>query len=528
MRHFSSYGPLDTESNYYAPREELIEQAYNQLTGENPKWGGHYITVWAPRQCGKTWIMQEMIDKIRKTTSYTCGIFSIERGKKAKTEKDILRIFTGKLTEAFGQKFPAIKTFDRIPILFTQAHFQQPVILVIDEFDALGEELISDFAAIFRDMYISRTNEKNRPPQEKTYLLHGLALVGVRSVLGIENERGSPFNVQRNLHIPNLTKEEVNGLFQWYEKETGQQVQPGVLEQLFYETNGQPGLTCWFGELITEKYNHEKNNPITMDNFEEAYAAATHILPNNNILNIISKVKKPPYDEWVLELFKTGDKIEFKFDDESTNYLYMNGVIGEEKVGTKEYYVKFSCPFVQNRLFNYFSNRIFGHMGLLIHPLDAMEDAITEHTLDIPNIIKRYKAYLKKNREVFFKDVPRRKTDMRIYEAIFHFNLYRYLYDLLKKREVEVIPQFPTGNGKIDLILKYREQVYALELKSFRDMYAFQKSIPQAADYGQKLGLKEIFLLEFVELKEEEVKELEQEVEREGVRVIVIPIGILP
>jgi hypothetical protein len=30
-----------------------------------------------------------------------------------------------------------------------------------------------------------------------------------------------------------------------------------------------------------------------------------------------------------------------------------------------------------------------------------------------------------------------------------------------------------------------------------------------------------------VELTEDEVKELEQEIEREGVRVIVIPIGVL-
>jgi AAA+ superfamily predicted ATPase len=58
----------------------LIEFAYNQLRGEYPDESGHYITAWAPRQCGKT--------------------------------------------------------------LFTKAHFKEPVILIIDEFDALGEELI--------------------------------------------------------------------------------------------------------------------------------------------------------------------------------------------------------------------------------------------------------------------------------------------------------------------------------------------------------------------------------------------------
>jgi hypothetical protein len=156
-----------------------------------------------------------------------------------------------------------------------------------------------------------------------------------------------------------------------------------------------------------------------------------------------------------------------------------------------------------------------------------MEDAINEETLYIPNIINRYRAYLKKNRELFFKDVPRRKTDMKIYEAIFHFNLYRYLVDLLRGRGVEVIPQFPTGNGKIDLILKYHGKIYAMELKSFKDMYTYEKGIDQAAEYGGQLGLKEIVFLVFVELSQEEAKPLEQEVERSGIKVIVLPVGIL-
>ena len=57
MRRFSSYGPVNPKLHYYAPRKELIEKAYTTLVGENPEEGGHYITVWAPRQYGKTWIM---------------------------------------------------------------------------------------------------------------------------------------------------------------------------------------------------------------------------------------------------------------------------------------------------------------------------------------------------------------------------------------------------------------------------------------------------------------------------------------
>jgi len=37
------------------------------------------------------------------------------------------------------------------------------------------------------------------------YILCGLALVGVRSVLGVDSQRGSPFNIQRSMKIDNFT-----------------------------------------------------------------------------------------------------------------------------------------------------------------------------------------------------------------------------------------------------------------------------------------------------------------------------------
>ncbi len=65
MRKFFSYGPPNTKLHYYAPRKELIDQALVQMLGDNPDEGGHYITVWAPRQAGKTWVMQQILRHLR-------------------------------------------------------------------------------------------------------------------------------------------------------------------------------------------------------------------------------------------------------------------------------------------------------------------------------------------------------------------------------------------------------------------------------------------------------------------------------
>jgi predicted AAA+ superfamily ATPase len=494
--------------------------------GEYPDEDGHYITVWAPRQCGKTWVMQEVKEAIKKTDQYEIGIISMQRVKKEQNEKKVLSIFIKKLNQAFEKSLPDIQEISDIPDLFTKQYFQKPVILILDEFDSLIEEFINDFASIFRDIFISRTNEKNKKSREKTYLLHGLALVGVRSVLGIESVTGSPFNVQRSLHIPNLTDKEAAGMFKWYEKESGQRIQPQVIDKLYEETRGQPGLTGWFGELLTETYNEKKDRPITMDNFEEVYATALSVLPNANILNIISKAKKEEYKQLVLEIFQSDEPIEFKFADRQINFLYMNGVIEPEKVSPTEFHVRFANPFVQKQLFNYFSNEIFHYMGRLVEPFDTLEDTITEQHLNTINLIKRYQTYLAKNKDWLLEDAPRRK-DMKIFEAVYHFNLYMYLYRLLKSKGCKIFPQFPTGNGKIDIIIEYKNRVYGIELKSYTDTSGYKSALDQAALYGKQLKLKEVLLVFFLEGIDKQSREkYEKDYLDDSTGVKVIPIFV--
>ncbi|MCP4151404.1 MAG: hypothetical protein GY757_26910, partial [bacterium] len=265
-----------------------------------------------------------------------------------------------------------------------------------------------------------------------------------------------------------------------------------------YETRGQPGLVGWFGELLTETYNEEQDKPITKKHFENVYSAALNVLPNNNILNIISKAKKEPYNETVLELFKTDRKIPFTYRNPHLNFLYMNGVIDQEKSGESAYYVRFASPFVQRCLFDYFSITIFQQMGRLFDPFTNLDDTITETDLKIRNLGKRYETYLADNRDWLLEDVPRRK-DLRIYEAVFHFNFYAYVSQFLKPRSGRVVPEFPTGNGKIDLLITYAGRKYGIELKSYSSEWEYKEALKQAAGYGKQLKLAEIYLLFFVE-----------------------------
>jgi hypothetical protein len=530
MRKFSSYGLVDKDIHYYVPREELIQMACTQLIGDDPRKGGHFITVWAPRQCGKTWIMREVLYRIRSDKRFYIAMLNFQSAKTIETDKEMLSYFVELLNGFFTKKLPSINSWKQMNKLFQNSFFDKPVILIIDEFDALKEDFINRFANEFRKMYITRQTENNQNTYEKECMLHGLALIGVRSVLGIENVTGSPFNVQRSMHIPNLTFEEVQSMFRWYEKETGHKVDQDVINQIYYETQGQPGLVSWFGELLTEGYGEYKpdtTEPIMINNFKEVYSDAVEILPNNTVLNIISKAKQEPYNELILELFKTQETLSFRFDDPLINFLYMNGIIDYEKSTKKENVVKFSSPFVQKRLFNYFSRQIFRTMDYLYNPMDDLSTIIDENKINIPNLMRLYEKYLKENRTWLLKDAPRRKTDMRIYEAVYHFNLYMYLKHFFQDMDGNVVPEFPTGNGKVDILITYKENLYALELKSFRNYLIYKKSLTRAAEYAAELGQNIVYLILFIEeVNDENRKKFEVVYEDDGTGVKVIPIFV--
>jgi hypothetical protein len=296
MRQWSSYGPVDPSREFCVERRALVERCVSNLVGD-PDKGGHFFTMWAPRQTGKTWLMRRAVAEIRARYGdrFAVGALSMQG---LLGDDDGADVFFSTVPRQFRDGFSLdvaaptswagwLQIFDK-----RQGAFDRPLILLIDEFDALPPALIDRLVGELRRIYLDRGG----------YWLHGLALVGVRSVLGVDSTRGSPFNVQRSLHVPNLTREEVTELFAQYQAESGQTVEPEVVAEVFDVTRGQPGLVSWFGELLCEKYNPGKAEPITPQCFRHVYSRALQVEWNNTVLNLVKKARGP-YVDRVVALF---------------------------------------------------------------------------------------------------------------------------------------------------------------------------------------------------------------------------------
>ena len=487
--------------------------------------GGHYFTIWASRQTGKTWLMRRAIAELRARHGdrFVVAAMSMQSVslKSSDPPEAFLEQVPGLVRDSLRLSVPAPTGWRGFGDLFKkgQGPLQRPLILLIDEFDRLPAPVIDELVSQFRDLYLDPEGS----------LLHGLALIGVRALLGVDSPRGSPFNVQRALHVPNLTRDEVSSMFAEYQAESGQRIDPEVVETLHRLLRGQPGLIGWFGELLTEKYNPAPT-PITMDAWHRVYAAACQVEPNNTMLNLLKKATGP-YLPQVLEIFNRTD-VPFSFGQEWCNYLYLNGVIDyTETVGENGlplHVCRFSSPFVQQRLFNDLSTSMLQRGRVLpLDPLDTLADVFTETGIDVPALLGRYVAYLgrlKARGEDPWRAQPRR-ADLHHTEAVGHFHLYNWL-TLAVPVGCLISPEFPTGNGTVDLVLRFQGHDGIIEVKSFVNQSLLHKGQEQAAGYARKLGLSAATLALFVPITEEDVlRKLSTQRVLSGVTVTTVAIS---
>jgi hypothetical protein len=511
MRHFCSYGPINYKAHFCVPRQALIATGVQQLIGSPEEENGHYFTIWAPRQTGKTWLIRQIEQVISQQYPEEFTVFDFSLGGLRGMNFTLSENsdFPKRFGELFQEKLPSkptVSDWREFRDLFskTEGVWDRPLILLIDEVDTIPLSLIDMMVAQFREMYLDRKNN----------WLHGLALVGVRAVLGIESQRGSPFNIQRSLKVPNLTPEEVKELYRQYQEESGQQIESVVVDKIYQSTKGQPGLVSWFGELLTEKYNPGMDKTLDEKNWELIWHFARSREPNNTLLNIIAKAKEPGYQYFLTTLFTTSN-VPFFFHQSLHNYLYLHGLIEPfletSPSGEIQDICRFTSPFIQRCLYDALSQELIGSKMpiLALDPLDELTEVFSGTSINLPALLTRYKDYLARLKAQGINpwiNQPRRKTDLKLIEAVGQFHLFSWLREAVEEHCI-VSPEFPTGNGKVDLHLRCGNQQGIIEVKSFVKNSQIKYDKNQVADYAKNLGIDSVTIVLFIPVLEETVLE---------------------
>lgn len=528
MRTFNTSGPIDLSQHFGVPRTELVKQYVRHMIGDT-ETGGDYLTLWAPRQTGKTSLMYLIEQEVARHHSDQFAVCIISFEQYATIEEHPHDQHFDTFSEAFSTQLqeripgnPKITNWDEFMEVFTKESriWDRRLLLLIDEVDAVPEPVLNIVLKHFREMFHYRDH----------HWVHGLALMGLKSHYGMTIERGSPYNIQRSIHIPNLSIEEVRDMYQQYQDEHGQIIAPDVVEKVYEVTNGQPGLVSLFGALLTNPDNTTPDHAVTLSNWNSIYEQASQIYMNSDTINHIAKTHTDYYP-FLIRLF-TQSFVDFNMYGESCYFMYTNGIIDCEEQhydsGHINFTSRFSSSFLQHCLYKALTlewlSPAISNANIPIS--GSLDDVFAGSYLDIAALLAHYQRYLDQGDEQGMnlrksRTISESHTDFL--QTIEHFHLYAWLLQATDGM-CTIHPAFSKNYGKVDLVLTCREQCGLIQINTHDHWFHADEHRLQLAHYAQELGLDRATIVLFYETESEGMTELSGVEVVEGVETTITMI----
>ncbi len=301
------------------------------------------------------------------------------------------------------------------------------------------------------------------------YRLHSLVLVGVSTVAELVVSQASPFNITEEFQVPYFSHAEVCALIQQYVTESGQAFDEDVINAIYANTRGQPGLVCALCAYIVEQST--RNQPVTMEDY---YKAQHHFLTerfDKNIINIVQKAREKK--NFMLKLVFGDEAVAFTVDDPDIAWLYANGVI-DKSAG----YVTMAVPLYAKRLINAFRPLLNGETG---HYTTSSAETVNQYLnaageLNLNALLDAYRAYVRRRGFRAFD-----KENLK--EAAGHYSLDGFIHFFIHRIGGETYVEVPSGRGRTDILIRYQGRSDIIETKIYSDSTYFKKGKGQLAEY---------------------------------------------
>ncbi|MEM7531340.1 MAG: AAA-like domain-containing protein [Chloroflexota bacterium] len=471
MRRFNTSGPCDPKIHYTVMREELV------ATGQEMVDNGLYFTLIAPRQSGKSTYFQLLFDNL-KEQDYIPIWVSFESLKNINREK---------FYDTFGEELQEeLSLFDidtNYPItdqVDLQKYFKkltdQPkkIVLVIDEFEDIPDGVMGEVLHSFRKIY----------HRKQFYALHSVVLVGVSTLseLIVSGSSSSPFNVANELEISYFTFEETNALIHQYIHESGQVFEADVIQAIYNNTQGQPGLTCALCDHLI-KSKSDRTQPIVLDDF---YSTLKHFLTertDKNILNIVHKSREKR--NFMLRVLFGNTPIPYLVDDPTISYLKAHGVI-QNIDGV----VGIPVPLYSKRLVTAFRPAINGEAQHYFTGPEGFSGYLTDDGLNLHAMLRKYREYVRRRGFRAF-------NTKQLKEGAWHYSLDGFINFAIQGLGGDTLVEVPSSRGRTDIFIRFKEQKYIIETKIYTDDTYYKNGKYQLADYLDSEQLDEGYYVVF-------------------------------
>lgn len=294
-----------------------------------------YFVIHAPRQTGKTTMLYDLANVINAEGERLAVVFSCEKASAAGDDVDrVSDALIESISEAVRYRnlppeymppspWPTGSSLVRLGagLAAWAQSCPRPLVLLIDEIDALSGIALISVLRQLRDGHNSRVNGGPFPAS--------VALCGMRSIRDYKAASGgnpetlgsaSPFNViVQSLRIANFSEEEVASLYAQHTADSGQIFTAEAVNRVYECTRGQPWLVNALAREIISKANMAvpPSVPITAAHVDEAKERVIRDrLPH---LDSLAARLREPRVQRVIEPLLAGDDVlaaDTSYDDD--------------------------------------------------------------------------------------------------------------------------------------------------------------------------------------------------------------------
>jgi ribose 1,5-bisphosphokinase PhnN len=334
IREFCAGGPIPKKGYYVLRDRPEIREIVDKVEK------GRYFVIYAPRQVGKTSLIQEVVQKLASDSEYLPLYLTFQDFGSEMTKEDFYRELARVLLLEIQVSLKNKNVEEIIEVeeneicsqrAFTKflevLHKRIPhhLCLFIDEFEDIPQDVLDGFLRTLRGIYLRKQRD------EKYNILHSVGVIGVRSISQMTFARtSSPFNIHESISISNFTTEQVRELLMQYSSETGELFPEEAIEFIADKTGGQPYLVNLVAKILTTAIKpYTETRPITISDAESAYMKMLTMRGNSNLDSIRKRIREANNRKRLMSIITQGN-VRYNPNDEILEELITFGIIQEE------------------------------------------------------------------------------------------------------------------------------------------------------------------------------------------------------
>lgn len=450
-RWFNTAGPCQPEKNYMLPSLDRLPSLERLINQEG------YFVIHAPRQTGKTTAMLTLAQQLTAQGRYAAVMVSAEVGAAysqfpEKAEKAILRAWYDAATfwlpsELHPPDWSECSSIGQALKLWTES-CSRPIVLFIDEIDALQDDALISVLRQLRDGY------SRRPvgfPQS-------VALIGLRDVRDYKVAAGgshrlgtaSPFNIKvKSLSLRNFSAVEVARLYDQYTAETGQPFSSDALQQAFHLSQGQPWLVNALAKEVVEELLPNATQIVEVSHIDQAKEIL--IQRQDTHLDSLAERLREARVRAIIEPMLAGQELG-EVPNEDIQFVLDLGLCVMSPEGGLA---------IANPIYREVLPRVLAVPPMASLPKIAPTWLTPAGELDVQTLLEAFLQFWRQHGQPLLRSAS-------YHEIAPHLVLMAFLHRVVNGSGT-LEREYALGSGRMDLSLRYGQVTLGIELKVWRD-----------------------------------------------------------